>query len=132
MSAEVLDDVVDLAKRDPIAETPLGPENGEQRALILGDVCAPERLLRDRRGPEVSIVEDRPAVARARDRHRQVRLPDPLREPGARRPPSDEPLDLVRHPDELAVSVAIRQGDQHRFGPAAAHDLDLVAFDEGP
>ena len=61
--AEVADDVVDLRERDPVAEALLGAEDRQDLALVVGRVRAPERLLRDRGGPEVGVVEDRPLVA---------------------------------------------------------------------
>ena len=131
MIAEVADDVVDLRERDPVAEALLGAEDRQNLALIVGRVRAPERLLRDRGGAEVSVVQDRPLVAGRDERRRQVGLPDPLGEPGTARPAAEHALELVRHPDELADPVALRQRGEDRLVPAAADDLDLAAIDEG-
>ena len=88
-------------------------------------------FLGDRRGPEVGVVEDRPAVAGRDERRRQVRLPDPLGEPGAARPAAEHALELVGHPDELADPVALGQRGEDRLVPAAADDLDLAAVRRG-
>ena len=89
--AEVADDVVDLRERDPVAEALLGAEDRQDLALVVGRVRAPERLLGDRGGPEVGVVEDRPLVAGRDERRRQVGLPDPLGEPGAARAAAEQP-----------------------------------------
>ena len=78
------------------------PKTRQELALVLGRVRAPQVLLRDRRGPEVGVVEDRPVVAGRDQRGRQVRLPDALGEPGPARPPPERRLELVGHPAQLA------------------------------
>ena len=81
--AQVADHVLDRPERDPVAQALLRPEDGEQVALVLGRVGAPQVLLGDRGRAEVLVVEDRPAVAGRGERRRQVGLPDALGEPGA-------------------------------------------------
>ena len=63
---EVLDDLVDLMERDQVSETLLRPEDRQQAALVVRGVRAPNRVLGDRGGTEVGIVEDRPGIARGR------------------------------------------------------------------
>ena len=130
--AQVVDDLVDVAERDPVAQALLGPEDAQQLALVLGRVGAPQVLLGDRRGAEVGVVEDRPVVAGRDERGRQVRLPDALGQPGAARPPPEQRLELVAHPAQLADPVALRQRGEDRLVVAAAEDLDLVARRRAP
>jgi hypothetical protein len=128
---QVCDDVVDVAERDSVAQPLLRPEDRQQRALVLGHVRAPQGLFGHRCRPEVGVVQDRPAIPGAGDGHRQVRLPDALGEPGPGRTDANEPLDLVGHAPQLAHTIAIRQRDEHRLRPAAAHHLHLAPRDEG-
>src|SRR4029078_5285562 len=58
--AEDVYNVVDVGKGDAVAESLLGPEDGQDLALVVGRVRAPEVVLGDRRRPEVGVVEDRP------------------------------------------------------------------------
>jgi hypothetical protein len=128
--AEVADDVVDLGERDPVAEALLGAEDGQDLALVVGRVRAPQIVLGDRRRPEVGVVEDGPVVAGRDEGRRQVRLPDAFGEPGAARPAAERGLELVGHPHELADPIAFREGREDRLVPAAADDLDLAALGE--
>jgi hypothetical protein len=127
---EIVDDVVDLRERDPVAEPLLGAEDRQHASLVVGRVRAPERLLGDRRCPEVGVIEDRPVVAGGRERRRQVRLPDAFRQPRPARPPAEQRLELVGHPDELADPVTLRQGREDGLVPAAPDDLDLAPLHE--
>ena len=127
---EVADDVLDPPERDPVAQLPVRPEDGQEAALVLGGVRPPQRVVVERGRPEVGVVEDRPAVAGVDDRGRQVRLPDPLGQPGAGRPTPADPLDLVGHPAQLVDPVPLRERGQDRLEVAAAQELDLVAPDE--
>ena len=131
MVAEVADHVLDLGERDPVAEALLGAEDGQDLALVVGGVGAPQVVLGDRRRPEVGVVEDGPVVAGRDERLRQVRFPDPLGEPRAAWPAPERRLELVGHPDQLADPIAVRQRGEDRLVPAAAEDLDLVALREG-
>ncbi len=124
--AQVADDVVDLGERDPVAKALLGAEDGQDLALVVGGVRAPQVVLGDGRGPEVGVVEDGPVVAGRDERGRKVRLPDALREPRATRAATERRLELVGHPDQLPDPVALGQGGEDRFVPAAADDLDLA------
>jgi len=128
---EIADDVLDLAEGDPVAEPLLRAEDGEQAALVVGGVGAPVALLGDRGGPEVVVVDDRPAVAGGRQGGRQVRLPDPLGQPGTARPTPADPLDLGGHPLELADPVALGQRGEDRLVVAAAEELHLAPRHEG-
>ena len=58
-----------VGERDPVAEALLRAEDRQDLALVVGRVRAPERLLGDRRRPEVGVVEDRPVVAGRRRAH---------------------------------------------------------------
>jgi hypothetical protein len=127
MIAKVADDIVDIGERDPVAQSLLGAEDGQELALIVGRIRAPERLLGDGGRTKVSVVEDRPAVTRGHERRRQVRLPDAFREPGTARPPAEECFKLIAHAHELAHPIALRQRGEDRFVPAATDDLDLTA-----
>jgi hypothetical protein len=129
--AEVADHVVDLGERDPVAETLLRPEDGQDLALVVGRVRPPQVVLGDGRRPEMGVVEDGPVVAGRDEGRRQVGLPDALGEPGAARPAAEGRLDLVGHPAELADTVALGQGGEDRLVPAAADDLDLAALGKG-
>ena len=128
--AEVADDVLDVPERDPVAQALLGPEDRQQPALVLGRVGAPQVRLGDRGRPEVLVVEDRPAVARADQRRRQVRLPDALGQPRPERTPAGDPLDHLGHPRELVDPVLLGQRGEHGLVQAAAEDLDLAAVDQ--
>ena len=130
MLAEVADDVVHVPERDPVTEPLLRPEDGQDAALVVGRVGAPELLLRDRRGPEVVVVQDRPAVAALDQGGRQVRLPDALGQPGAAWPAAGDPLDLVRHLVQLPDAVALRERGQDGLVVAAPEELHLAARDD--
>src|SRR5664280_2438249 len=119
-----------VPERDPVAEALLGPEDGQDAALVVGRVRAPELFLRDRGRPEVVVVQDRPAVAALDQRSGQVRLPDPLREPGAAGPAAGDPLDLVGHLAQLANPVALRERGQDGLVVAAPEELHLAAPDD--
>src|SRR6266498_1930262 len=106
VALEVGDHVVDLAEWNAVTETLLGTEDGQQGSLVLGDIGSPQGVLRHRCRPEVGVVENRPAVARPGNGHGQVGLPDTLREPGPGWADADQPLDLVRHPPQLADPIA--------------------------
>ena len=120
--AEVLDDVVDLAGTGSGSG---GPARSRRRAggwpwssVVYG---APEGLLGDGGGTEMRVVEDRPRVAGRGERRRQVRLPDPLREPGAASAGARtcaSSSSAIRC--ELADPVALRQRGEHRLVEAAA------------
>ena len=130
--AQVADHVLDRPERNPVAQPLLRAEHREQVALVLGRVGAPKVLLGDRRRAEVLVVEDRPAVARGLERRRQVRLPDPLGQPGAERPAAGDTLDHRGHAGELVEPVVRGQRREDRLVQAAAQELDLVAVDERP
>ena len=130
--AEVADHVLHGPERDPVAEALLGAEDGEEVALVLGRVRAPQVRLGDGGGAEVLVVEDGPAVARLRQRRRQVRLPDAFREPGTLGPAAREAVDRGCHAGQLVDPVLLRQGGEDRLVQAAAQELDLVARDEHP
>jgi hypothetical protein len=126
MRPEVVDHRLDRAERDVIPQPLLRPVDRQDLALVVGRVRAPERLLGDRRRPEVGVVEDRPAVAAVDERRRQVRLPDSLRKPRAAGPDAELMLQLVGHPDELGDPITLGQGGEDRLVPAAADDLHLL------
>ena len=128
--AQVADDVVDVTERDPVAQPLLGPEDAQEVALVLGGVRAPEVLLGDRRGPEVGVVEDRPAVAGRHERRRHVRLPDALGQPRSLRSTTEGALQLVGHAPQLADPVALGQGGEDRLVVAAPEDLHLAPVGE--
>ena len=128
--AQVLDDILDRSPRDPVTQPLLGPEDGDRTALVLGDVRAPQPVLRDRGGAEVRVIEDRPGVPARRQGCGQVGLPDPLGQPRARRPRPEHRLELVAHPAELPHAIALRQRHEDRLRVAAPHDLDLAATGE--
>ncbi len=131
MVPQVGDDVVHAAEGDPVAEALLGAEDREEVSLVVRRVGTPEALLGDGRRPEVVVVEDRPAVAGRDEGGREVRLPDPLREPRAPRPPPGDALQLVGHPRQLAQPVPLGQRRQHGLVVATAEQLDLAALDDG-
>ena len=112
--AQVVDDLLDVAERDPVAQALLGPEDAQELALVLRRVRAPQVLLRDRRRAEVGVVEDRPVVAGGDQRGRQVRFPDALGQPGPGRPPSEQTLD----PSACGRAATIRSRPGARRGPA--------------
>ncbi len=125
--AQVVDHGLDRPERDPVAQALLGAEHREQVALVLGGVGAPQGLLGDRGGPEVLVVEDRPAVSGPGQRGRQVWLPHALGQPCPARPAAGQRLQAVRHPGQLVEAVALGQGGQDRLVQAAAEELDLPA-----
>ena len=125
--AEVVDDLLDVAERDPIAEALLRAEDPQELALVVGRVGAPVVLLADGCRPEVGVVEDRPVVAAGDQRGRQVRLPDPFGEPRPARPAAEQALQLRAHPLQLPDPVALRERRQDRLEVATAEHLDLVA-----
>ena len=127
---QVADDVLDGPERDAVAQALLRPEHGQQVALVLGGVGTPQVRLRDRGGPEVLVVEDRPAVAGRHEGGRQVGLPDALREPGAQRPPPRDALQRGRHARQLVDAVLLRERRQDRLVEAAAKELHLVTGHE--
>src|SRR5439155_1374571 len=90
----------------------------------------PQCFLRDRGGPEVGVVEDRPAIAAVDEGGRQVGLPDPLGQPGALRSDAELALELVGHAAALGDPVTLGEGGEDRLVPPAADDLDLTAGDE--
>ena len=128
---QVGDDVVHAAEGDPVAEPLLGSEDGEELALVVRRVRTPHRVLGDRRGAEVGVVDDRALVAGTDERRGEIRLPDALGQPGGRRPAAEEPLDLVGHAGQLAEPVALGEGGEDRLEVAAAEDLHLAARDQG-
>ena len=128
--AQVADDVVDLAERDPVAEALLRAEDRQDLALVVGRVGTPERLLGDRGGAEVGVVEDRPAVAGGDRATSAGPAPRPARRARRRAAGAEPTLELVGHPDELADPVALRQGGEDGLVPAAADELDLAAGNE--
>ena len=130
MIAQVADDVLDSAERDPVAETLFRAEDRQELSLVLRRVRSPQVLLADRGSPEVRVVKDRPVVTGGDERGRQVRLPDPLGQPGAPGSAAEEGGRFVAHPAELADPVALRQRGEDGFVVAAAEDLDLLARDE--
>ena len=128
--AQVADDVLDIAERDPVAEALFRAEDRHELSLVLGRIRPPQVLLADRGRAEVRVVEDRPVVTAGDERGRQVRLPDPLGQPGALGSAAEEGLELVAHPGQLADPVALGQGGEDRLVVASAQDLDLLARDE--
>ena len=91
---QVADHIVHLAERNPVAQSLLRTEHGQEVPLVLGRVRAPEIRLGNSRGAEMRVVEDRPLVARPGQRCRQVGLPHPLGEPRTARPRPRQSLDL--------------------------------------
>ena len=129
--AEVVDDLLDRAEGDAVAQSLLGAVDDDAVALVVGGVGAPMLLLGDGCGPEVSVVHDGVVVAGHRQRPGHVRLPHALGQPGATRSPAHQRLDLVSHLGQLPHAVVFAQRGQHRFVVAAAQDLHLAALDQG-
>ena len=125
--AQIVDHVVNVAERDAVAESLLRPEHRQQMALVFRRVGAPQVRLGDRGGPEMRVVENRPAVAGGDERRREVRLPDALRQPRAARTASGDLGHLGCHPRQLPDPIALGQRRQHWLVIAAAQQLDLVA-----
>ena len=131
MGLQVRDDVLDVAERDPVPEALLRPEDRQQPTLVLRRVRTPELLLRDRRGAEMRVVEDRPA--RTRRRPATSADPAPRRVPQAKRRCGARPKTsstAAAHPAELADPVTFGKRGEHRLVVGTAEDLDLVAFDQ--
>ncbi len=125
VGAQVVDDVLDGAERDPVSEALLGAEDGDPPALVLGGVGAPHRVVRDRGSPEMSVVDDGPGVAGIVQRRGHVGLPDTFREPCAAWPLAEDGVQLGGHAPQLADPVTFRQRREDRLAPAATHDLHL-------
>src|SRR4029079_3823896 len=105
--AQVVDDLVDVPERDPIAEALLGPEDAQEPALVVGRIRAPMPRLGDGRGAEMGVIQDGPVVATEDERGGQVRLPDTLRQTRASWPATEHRLELRAHPAKLPDPVAV-------------------------
>ena len=127
---EMLDDLLDVAERNQVAQALLGAEDGQPPALVVGRVRGPVLFVGDGRRPEMGVIDDRPRIARIDERGRQRRLPDALRQPCARGTAACHPLQFVGHANQLGTPVAIRQRREDRLVPAAADELDLAPRDE--
>ena len=112
--AQVADDVVDLAERDPVAKALLGPEDAQQVTLVLGRVRAPQVVLGDRGGPEVRVVEDRPVVAGATSEvgRSGSQTRSASHAPRGRRPISASSSSLIRR----SWPIRSRSGSEARTG----------------
>ena len=128
--AEIVDDLLDVPERDPIAQALLCPEDAQELALVLGRVRTPQVLLGDRGGTEVGVVEDRPVVAGRDQRCREVRFPDTFGQPGTDRAHAEQRLELLAHPPRLTDPITLRERGEDRFVVATADDLDLAARHE--
>ncbi len=130
--AEVVQQAIHLTEGDAITQALLRPEDRKEVALVVGRVRPPHLVLRDGRTPQVVVVQDRPAIAGPAQVGRERRFPDPLGQPGARRPAPEMALDLVGHEGQLGMAVTLRKADQHGLVIGAAQHLDLIPRRQRP
>ena len=130
--AEIVDDLLDVPERDPVAQALLRPEHAQELALVLGRVRTPQILLGDGGGTEVGVVEDRPVVAGRDQRCREVWFPDTFGQPGPDRPLPEQSLEFLAPSAALADPITLRERGEDRFVVATADDLDLVARRRAP
>ena len=104
----------------------------ERRALLLGQVIAPERLGLQADGGEVGIVEEHELHARVAQRLRELRLPHPLGQPHAARAHAEARLEELCHRLDLAHFVPVGEHGEDRLVEAAGQELDATARHERP
>ena len=124
-------------KGDQIPE-PLAPgKDAEDAVLFLGEVIAVELVVAEPGHLEVKVIDHHVVDARRGNGLRQVRLPDPFREPQAPGIVSQRPANVVRKHPDLAGLIVIGQHREDRliepagqdFRPAFGHEL-LKHIDE--
>ena len=131
--AQVVDDLLDVAERDPVAEPLLGAEDASGAGPGPRSCTAPTGPPRG--SPPPGNGRRRGSSSRSRPRPARSAGPAPRRVRPATRRPGRRPnsrLELVAHPAQLADPVALRQRREDRLVVAAAEDLHLAAVDEGP
>ena len=128
--AQVADDVLDAAERDPVAQPLLRPEHASAgcpgpRSCTRPTGSPPGSTRRGSAGRRGSSTGSRrrraPSAGPAPRRARRARRPGPA---------ARDPLELVGHPRQLGDAVALRERREDRLVQAAAQELDLAALDE--
>jgi len=130
--AEVVDGGRRLVERDQIPEPLVDREDGEGAALVLREVVAAQPLAIKPGVDEVRVVEEGVVEARVAEEAREVRLPDPLREPHPARRGAEPFPKVVRHEPELPLRVVARDRREDRLIESAAEELDLPPRGELP
>ena len=123
--AEVFDAFFDGMERDQVAQFFENGEELQRASLVFGHVVAEKFVRAQARAQEMRVVQGRVLDVRVRQDAREMRLPDPLRQPHAARRLVEGIAAESLHPAYLRVRVAHRDGAEQRLVVAAAHDLDL-------
>ena len=129
--AQVGDDLLDIVERDQVAEPLLGPEDGQEPALVVRGVGAPHRVLAgprrhggaNRRGSSSGSRRPRATWERGSQTRSASHAPrGALAEAWPRRVVAIRPA---------GHAIALRQRREDRLVQPAAQDLDLPALHQG-